>query len=343
MRIQHQFLLCYSLFLLFLATTTLISPSHGDLGKCHPSDFKALMKMKNSITMSQDVYSSWFQNTDCCNWIGITCDDKTNRTVEIILFVGEISGKIPPSVGDLSHLIGLTFRHFKNITGSIPQSITKLKHLVLLDLSDMSLSGPVPNFLNQLTLLNRLVLSNNQFSGSIPPNLSDLKNIRNIYLDGNKLTGSIPESFGKFTGTAPALYLARNKLTGPIPKSLGALAYSDIDLSRNKLTGDASILINPKHDLTTFIDLSRNQFEFDLSKVKFPKDLNWFDISHNKIFGAIPDEIKNLESLNQLKVGYNRLCGKIPTGGIMKRFKRTSFFHNKCLCGSPLLISCKKK
>ncbi|RZC47708.1 hypothetical protein C5167_040656 [Papaver somniferum] len=129
MRIQHQFLLYYSLFLPFLATTTLISPSHGDLGKCHPSDFKALMKMKNSITMSQDVYSSWFQNTDCCSWIGITCDDKTNRVVEIILFIEEISGQIPPSVGDLSHLIGLTFRHFKNITGSIPQSITKLKHL----------------------------------------------------------------------------------------------------------------------------------------------------------------------------------------------------------------------
>ncbi|KAI3840247.1 hypothetical protein MKX03_021662 [Papaver bracteatum] len=339
MRIQHQFLLYYSIFLLFLATTTLISPSHGDLGKCHPSDFKALMKMKNSITMSQVVYSSWFQNTDCCNWIGITCDDKTNRIGGIYLFVGELSGKIPPSVGDLSHLEALTIRYFKNITGPIPQSITKLKHLQVLDLDHLSLSGPVPHFLNQLTLLTRLDLSGNQFSGSIPPNLSDLKNIRSIHLDGNKLTGSIPESFEKFTGNVLDLYLGGNKLTGRVPKYLGTLNGA-IDLSRNKLIGDASFLINPNH---TYIDLSRNEFEFDLSKVKFPKDLNIFDISHNKIFGGIPDEIKNLESLYTLKVGYNRLCGKIPTGGIMKRFKSTSFYNNKCLCGSPLTISCKKK
>ncbi|KAI3840256.1 hypothetical protein MKX03_021671 [Papaver bracteatum] len=343
MRIQHQFLLHYSLFLLFLAATTLTSPSHGDLGKCHPSDFKALMKMKNYITMSQDEdqNSAWFQNTDCCDWEGIQCDSKTNRIVGIDLYVGKISGQIPPSVGDLSHLKALSIRYFYNITGSIPQSITKLKHLQVLDLDHLSLSGPVPHFLNQLTLLTRLDLSGNQFSGSIPPNLSDLKNIRYIHLDGNKLTGSIPESFGKFTGTAPALHLARNKLTGPIPKSLGALAYPYIDFSMNKFIGDASFLINPKG--ATYIDLSRNQFEFDLSKVKFPKNLNSFDISHNKIFGAILDEIKNLEYLYELNVGYNRLCGKIPTGGFMKRFKSTSFYNNKCLCGSPLTISCKKK
>ncbi|KAI3840250.1 hypothetical protein MKX03_021665 [Papaver bracteatum] len=341
MRIQHQFLLYYSLFLVFLTATTLISPSHGGLGKCHPSDFKALMNMKNSITMSQDVYSSWFQNTDCCSWIGIQCDSKTNRIGGIYLFIGELSGQIPASVGDLSHLEALTIRYFKNITGPIPQSITKLKHLQVLDLDHLSLSGPVPHFLNQLTLLTRLDLSGNQFSGSIPPNLSDLKNIRSIHLDGNKLTGSIPESFEKFTGTVRDLYLGRNKLTGRVPKSFGAFNFDYIDLSRNKFTGDASFLINPKG--ATFIDLSRNQFEFDLSKVKFPKDFNWFDISHNKIFGGIPDEIKNLESLYELKLGYNRLCGKIPTGGIMKRFKRNSFFHNKCLCGLPLRISCKKK
>ncbi|KAI3994667.1 hypothetical protein MKX01_027557 [Papaver californicum] len=267
MRIQHQFLIYYSLFLLILAT--LISPSLADLGKCNASDFKALMKMKNSLTMSDLVYSSWFQNTDCCHWIGITCDSKTNRVVQMFLFVDEISGQIPSSVGDLPHLIALTFRHFKNITGSIPQSITKLKHLTVLDLSDMSLSGPVPKFLNQLTNLTSLILSDNQFCGPIPPNLSDLKEIRDIHLDGNKLTGSIPESFGKFTGTVPELHLSRNRLTGRIPKSLGALDIREIDLSRNKLIGDASMMFNGLS--TTSIDLSRNQFEFDLTKVKFPK------------------------------------------------------------------------
>ncbi|RZC56917.1 hypothetical protein C5167_015772 [Papaver somniferum] len=343
MKIDHSFPLYYSLVLLFLATTTiLISPSHSALGKCNPSDYKALMNFKKSLSPYESSWelTSWVQNTDCCDWHGVGCGDKTNRVEELYISASDISGQIPSSVCDLPYLVSLVFSKSKNITGSIPQSITKLKtsHSAL---SSMSLSGPVPNFLNQLIALTHLDLSYNQFSGSIPPNLADLKNIGSISLAGNKLTGSIPESFGRFTGMG-SLYLSQNELTGPIPKSFGALAFSQIDLSRNKLVGDASMLFNPNHGWTTFTDFSRNPFEFDFTNVKFPKELNWLDISRNKIFGGIPDEIKSLDNLYKLKVGYNRLCGKIPTGGRMQRFKFTSFFHNKCLCGSPLR-SCKRR
>lgn len=61
------------------------------------------------------------------------------------------------------------------------------------------------------------------------------------------------------------------------------------------------------------IDLSRIQLEFDLTKVKFPKSLTSLDISHNKIFGGIPDDIIGLD-LQLLNVSYNRLCGQISNG-----------------------------
>ncbi|PKA51319.1 Polygalacturonase inhibitor 2 [Apostasia shenzhenica] len=35
-------------------------------------------------------------------------------------------------------------------------------------------------------------------------------------------------------------------------------------------------------------------------------------------------------------VSYNQLCGKIPAGPITAKFGPDAFFHNKCLCGSPL-------
>ncbi|KAI3876691.1 hypothetical protein MKX03_034200 [Papaver bracteatum] len=333
---QNPFPLYYSLILFFLATATMISPSLGALGKCNPSDYKALMGIKNSLDILNKDLLSWVPNTDCCHWDGIKCDSKTNRVNDLNIFAGDTTGQISSTLGDLPYLESIVFTQFGFINGSIPQSITKLKHLKVLNLGDMSLSGTIPTFLNQLTNLTYLDLSLNKFSGSIPPNLSDLKNIGTIHLDRNKLTGSIPESFGKFTGTVPDLYLFGNKLTGPIPKSLGALNIRHIDLSRNKLVGDASMLFNPNHGLTTHIDLSGNQLEFDLTKVKFPKNLNWLDLSHNKIFGGIPEEIKDLESLETLKIGYNKLCGKIPSGGNMQRFRSTSFFHNKCLCGAPL-------
>ncbi|MCL7035627.1 hypothetical protein MKW94_014526 [Papaver nudicaule] len=341
MKIQHQFPLYYSLFLLFLATiTTLVSPSLGALGKCHPSDYKALMNIKKSLNNPYHL-ASWKPNTDCCEWYVVKCDRKTNRINELTVFQGEISGQIPSSVGDLPYLETITFRHLTNVTGTIPQSITKLKNLYSLDLTYLSLSGPVPNFLNQLTKLKYLDLSFNQFSGSIPPNLSELKYLEAIHLDRNRLTGSIPESFGRFPGPViPHLFLSHNQLSGPIPKSLGALDYGTIDLSRNRFTGDASMLFNAKHSLTSYIDLSRNQFSFDLTNVKFPKSLTWLDLNHNKIFGRIPEEIKGLE-LQLLNVSYNSLCGKIPYGGKMQSFHSTDYFHNKCLCGSPM-TACKK-
>ncbi|MCL7036022.1 hypothetical protein MKW94_004582 [Papaver nudicaule] len=300
------------------------------------------MNIKKSLIPNELSYGlpSWVQNTDCCHWDGVRCDSKTNRVTDLGIAGSEFSGQISSSVGDLPYLKNLGFRDFKNITGSIPRSITKLKHLKFLELSYLGLSGPIPNFLNQLTTLNYLYLTNNQFSGSIPPNLSDLKNIRTIQLNGNKLTGSIPESFGKFTGSVPSIFLSGNKLTGPIPKSLGALDFGMIDLSSNRLVGDASMLFNPNHGLTGIINLSRNQFAFNFTNVKFPRNLNTLDISYNKIFGGIPQEIEGLESLEMLKLGYNRLCGNIPNGGRMQRFTSTSFMRSKCLCGSPLNISC---
>ncbi|KAI3876693.1 hypothetical protein MKX03_034202 [Papaver bracteatum] len=343
MKIQHPFPLCYSIFLLFLVTITLISPSLGALGKCNPSDYKALMNFKKSLSSYEFSHQlpHWIPNTDCCGWHGVGCDGETNRVNELSIHEGGVSGQIPSSVGDLPYLRSLLFGNLINITGSIPQSITKLKKLTSLEVIGTSVSGPVPNFLNQLSALTYLDLSYNQFSGSLPPNLSDLKNIRTIKLDRNKLTGSIPESFGKFTGNISVLYFSRNKLTGPIPKSLGALDIASIDFSRNKLVGDASMLFNPNHDLARLIDLSWNQLEFDLTKVKFPKYIDYLDISRNKIFGGIPEEIKDL-NLNHLNVEYNRLCGKIPTGGNMHRYDSSVFSHNKCLCGSPLK-SCKRK
>ncbi|MCL7046550.1 hypothetical protein MKW94_029997 [Papaver nudicaule] len=312
MNIQLKFLI-YSLFLLFLSTTQ-ISPSLGALGKCNPSDYEALTNIKKSLNNPYHL-ASWVPNTDCCNWFVVESDPRTNRINQLItVFQGNISGQIPSLVGDLPYLETL--------------------HLKMLRLSWTDLSGHIPNFLNQLANLTFLELSFNQFSGSIPPNLSDLKNLGALHLDRNQLMGSIPESFGKFTGSIPDLYLSHNQISGPIPISLGDLDFEVIDF--NKLVGDASTLFRPNHRLTKTIDLSSNQLEFDLTKVKFLKSLSYLDTSHNKIFGGIPEDIIGLD-LQPASLTVGQLCGQIPNGGKLQSFDNTSFFHNRCLCGPPLV------
>ncbi|EPS60510.1 hypothetical protein M569_14293, partial [Genlisea aurea] len=203
-------------------------------------------------------------------------------------------------------------------------------------LSWNKLSGPIPDFLGQLKGLTYLGLEFNQFAGSIPPSLSQLKNLGGLRLDRNNLTGTIPDSFGDFGPNLTYLYLSHNQLSGELPRSLGKLNLNFIDLSRNKLQGDASFLFGVNKSVNT-IDLSRNSFEFDFSNVGFPSFFNNLDINHNKIFGKLPEGLVAISaSLSGFNVSYNRLCGKIPTGGNLQSYGPTAFFHNKCLCGSPL-------
>ena len=151
----------------------------------------------------------------------------------------------------------------------------------------------------------------------------------------NVTAGNIPSAYGKFVGTVPDLFLSHNKLTGKIPTSFANMNFDRIDLSRNMLEGDASMIFG-MNKTTQIVDLSRNMLEFDLSKVVFSTSLISLDLNHNRMTGSIPEQLTQLDNLQLFNVSYNRLCGQIPIGGKLQSFDTTSYFHNRCLCGAPL-------
>ncbi|BAT79834.1 hypothetical protein VIGAN_02277400 [Vigna angularis var. angularis] len=65
----------------------------------------------------------------------------------------DVSGQIPPSVGDLPYLQFLTFHKLPNLVGPIQPTIAKLTKLKSLIITNTGISGPVPDFLSQLTNL----------------------------------------------------------------------------------------------------------------------------------------------------------------------------------------------
>ncbi|EEF29981.1 serine-threonine protein kinase, plant-type, putative [Ricinus communis] len=316
-----------------LLISTLFSLSFSEL--CNPRDRTVLLQIKQDFG-NPYLLASWKSDTDCCKeWYQVKCDRTTHRIISLTIFAGELSGQIPPAVGDLPHLETLMFHKLTNITGPIQPTIAKLKNLKSLELDRLNLTGSIPKFLSQLKNLTFLDLSFNSLSGSIPSSLSLLPNLDALHLDRNRLTGSIPESFGAFQGRAPALYLSHNQLSGTIPASLANMDFNfEVDFSRNKLEGDASMLFGP-NKTTQFIDLSRNLLEFNLSKVEFSSSLASLDLNHNKIYGSIPEELTQV-NLSSFNVSYNRLCGQIPNGGQLQKFDTTTYFHNRCLCGAPL-------
>lgn len=87
---------------------------------------------------------------------------------------------------------------------------------------------------------------------------------------------------------------------------------------------------------TQAVDVSRNLLAFDLSNVEFSTSLISLDLNHNKITGKIPVGLTAVDFLQGFNVSYNRLCGEIPQGGRLQKFDVDAYFHNKCLCGSPL-------
>ncbi|KAL1196882.1 Polygalacturonase inhibitor 1 [Cardamine amara subsp. amara] len=268
--------------LLFLSTLLLLTTSLAkDL--CNQDDKNALIKIKKSLNNPYHL-ASWDPQSDCCSWYCIECGDATvnHRVIALTIFsAADISGQIPPEVGDLQYLQKLIFRKLPNLTGQIQPTIAKLKIFTFLRLAWTNLTGPVPEFLSQLKNFQYIDLSFNNLTGSIPSSLSSLQKLEYINLS------SIPESFGSLSGQVPYLLLSHNQLSGSIPKSLGNLDFNEIDLSRNKLQGDASMLFGA-NKTTWSIDLSRNMFNFDLSKVVLAKTINGLDLNHNGITGTIP-------------------------------------------------------
>ncbi|KAF3442613.1 hypothetical protein FNV43_RR16529 [Rhamnella rubrinervis] len=324
-----------SILCITLLISTLVHPTISEL--CNPEDKRVLLQIKRAFN-DPYILASWKPDADCCGWYCVSCHPTTHRINSLTIFAGELSGQIPPGVGDLPYLETLEFHKLSNLTGPLQPSIAKLKSLKFLRVSWTNISGSVPDFLSQLKNLTFLDLSFNDLTGSIPSSLSLLPNLDAIHLDRNKLTGPIPDSFGAFHSKVPGLYLSHNQLSGPIPASLANMDFNVVDLSRNKLEGDASIIFG-SNKTTQSVDLSRNLLEFDLSKAEFPESLTSLDVNHNKIRGSLPTELTTL-NLQYLNVSYNRLCGEIPVGGKLQSFDYTSYFHNRCLCGAPL-ESCK--
>lgn len=81
-----------------------------------------------------------------------------------------------------------------NLTGEIPPEIGDLINLTYLNLFYNQLTGEIPSEIGQLVNLNHLKLDENQLSGQIPSEIGNLINLNILHLDGNNLSGEIPNS-----------------------------------------------------------------------------------------------------------------------------------------------------
>ncbi|XP_017975175.1 PREDICTED: LRR receptor-like serine/threonine-protein kinase RPK2 [Theobroma cacao] len=140
--------------------------------------------------------------------------------------VNEITGPIPPSVGDLVSLVSLNLSS-NLLQDQIPSSFGQMKDLRYISLAGNNLTGSIPSSFGQLQSLQVLDLSSNSLSGEIPEGLVNLRNLAVLLLNNNKLSGQIPSGLANVTMLS-AFNVSFNNLSGPLPSSNNLMKCSSL-------------------------------------------------------------------------------------------------------------------
>jgi subtilisin family serine protease len=218
-------------------------------------------------------------------WYGVYVEN--NHVTYIYLPWNDLSGTLPPEIGDFPELIDLVL-WWNYIGGTLPPEIGNLTKVEYLDLEWNEFTGAIPPEIGNMSAMWMLWLSYNNWEGSLPKELGNLTNMEYLLMYSASLTGSIPVEFGNLTKMI-YLWLDDNALTGPIPKELGNLTLmQELTLYWNQLSGT----IPPELGNLT--------------------NLTYLDFEDNNITGPIPPELGNLTNLETLWVSSNPLSGPIP-------------------------------
>ncbi len=288
-----------------------------------------------SATDGANWTNTWDLTQAIDSWYGVNLNGN-ERVNYLDLSGNQLSGNMPPEIGNLTDLGGL-YLHGNNLTGNIPTAIGNLTGLYTLNLSFNQLAGNIPvEVMTLSTNLGWLYLGNNQFNGSIPPQfgnmtnlvvlgleynelsgnippeIGDMTDLQGLNLSANQLSGSIPPEFGNLTNLQH-LYLTYNQLTGSIPSEIGNLTnLISLYLYHNQLTGSIPTTIG---NLTNLKILSayRNQLTGNIpATIGNMTNLGEILLASNELNGSIPATIGDLDSLTALVLSDNQLTGNVP-------------------------------
>ena len=257
-----------------------------------------------------DRRRGWSTPAPINTWYGVKINDDGYVT-ELDLRYNNLTGRVPPSLGDLTHIERLQL--FGNeLTGEIPPELGKLTNLSYLSLSTNKLAGSIPPELGNLVNVDTLYLSRNELSGPIPPEIGNMAALERMALFDNQLSGPLPKELGRLKKLRD-LWLTDNMIEGPLPPELGDMvSLEDLSLTRNRVSGPLPAELGRLGSLKG-IGLQDNRIEGTIpSSLGNLSALEGLSLSINRLTGSIPPELGKLSNLEYLSLFENRLSGAIP-------------------------------
>ena len=275
------------------------------------ADCEALLAARDTLAGSGTL--NWSGSTAIAAWDDVTLSGSPLRVTSLVLSDSQLTGTIPPELGNLNNLEGLYLNN-NQLTGEIPAELGSLTNLKYLWLFNNQLTGEIPAELGSLAGLEGLSLSINQLTGEIPAELGGLSNLVVLFLNNNQLTGEIPAELGSLTNL-DGLYLDINQLTGGIPAELGSLTnLVRLRLEGNQLTGGIPAELGSLSNLDG-LQLDDNRLTGGIpAELGSLTNLKYLDLSDNLLTGEIPAELGSLTNLKWLYLDSNQLIGCIPGG-----------------------------
>uniref|UniRef100_A0A2N9HB38 Leucine-rich repeat-containing N-terminal plant-type domain-containing protein n=1 Tax=Fagus sylvatica TaxID=28930 RepID=A0A2N9HB38_FAGSY len=221
------------------------------------------------------------------------------------------------------------------LTGEIPSLICNLNSLEYLDLSYNHLSNMIPPCLGNLS--DSLIDLN--LRRSLPRSLVNCKKLEVLDLSNNKINGTFPRSLETLPELR-VLVLRSNKFHGVIGIPKTKFPFPNlriIDLSHNEFHGLLPTNFFKHLKAMTNANAYIGHMPPSLGNLT---NIEWLDLSSNKLTGEIPMQLADLTSLAILNLSENSLVGPIPQGKQFNTFTNESFNGNLGLCGFPLTKTC---
>jgi Leucine-rich repeat (LRR) protein len=280
----------YTLIILLIALTTVLKAQVSE------QEFQALKALYNSTNGDQWTNRTGWENINTTatkddvttSWFGIGWIESGHIT-EIALRTNNITGQLPPEIGNLVWLKDLSMYDNK-ISGTLPNELGNLINLEAFNLNDNNIIGPLPLTIINLTKIHTVYISTNPLNCAFPSEIiSHWPLLKHFQASSCGLTGQLPEIFNNFPALE-YLILNENNLEGAIPSSLGncPLLYA-LELYNNEISGNLPALENCLN-------------------------LNTITLNDNDLSGPIPSSFNNFIKLKYFRISNNNITGVIPNG-----------------------------
>ena len=171
-------------------------PSHeGTDAECPPLTEREVLVTLYETTDGPNWYDSgnWLSDAPLGDWYGVETD-ASGRVARLYLDDNDLSGPIPPEIGELANLERLRLNE-NELTGPIPPQVGDLASLTQLRMGVNQLTGRLPPELGNLAALQQMSLGANRLEGPIPPEFGGMANLTRLEVGNNAgMTGQLPMS-----------------------------------------------------------------------------------------------------------------------------------------------------